>query len=137
MEVHTGDFSAEIEYDEELQLQDEWLLSPTFTLDNAIVNFWATTSVYWCREMDNCDLELWLVVGEPGDSDDIFIKNLEESIEVSWEWFNFVIILTPDLPAGPFRLGFRYTGSDGAAAYLDDIVLTTSGWHNYLPLISR
>ena len=38
-----------------------------------------------------------------------------------WKWAASSFNLTPLLPGGPVRIGFRYTGNDGAQIVIDDV----------------
>ncbi|OQY47343.1 MAG: hypothetical protein B6242_05205 [Anaerolineaceae bacterium 4572_78] len=126
--MHDGLYSAEVLYDEALGDQDEWLLSPEITTDSAVLSFWSMGSVYWCRDdNDNCDLAVWLVIGEPGDGDDIFVGLAEDSWTENWVWAESVFDLTSVLPDGTFRIGFQYDGQDAAQVGLDDILLEGAG----------
>ena len=122
---HSGTYYADIEYDPGMNPQSEWLLSPELTLSSGTLSFWSFGSVYWCRDnFDNCDLEVWLVVGPTaGDGDDIYVGLADPSWPESWTWAQSTFDLTPLLPGGPVRVGFRYVGEDGAEVALDDIVL--------------
>jgi hypothetical protein len=122
---HSGTYFADVQYDSNLAQQDEWLLSPAFSNNPASVSFWSMGSVYWCRDTyNNCDLEVWLVVGATaGDADDIYVGTADGSWTANWTWAQSSFSLTPLLPAGPVRLGFRYHGLDGAEVGLDDVVL--------------
>ena len=122
---HSGTYYADIEYDPGMNQQSEWLLSPELTLSSGTLSFWSFASVYWCRDnFDNCDLEVWLVVGPTaGDGDDIYVGDADPSWPANWTWAQSTFDLTPLLPGGPVRVGFRYVGLDGAEVALDDIVL--------------
>ena len=126
---HSGSFAAEIEYDEALIPQDEWLLSPeiSVTLTDATLSLWSGSSLFWCRDInDNCDLEVWLVVGDVGGGDDIFVDKADDDWTASFTWSQSVFDLTSLLPDEPIRFGFRYVGLDGAQIALDDIILSGS-----------
>ncbi len=122
---HSGTYYADIEYDPGMNPQSEWLLSPELTLSSGTLSFWSFASVYWCRDTyDNCDLEVWLVIGPTaGDGDDIYVGDADPSWPANWTWAQSTFDLTPLLPGGPVRVGFRYVGLDGAEVALDDIVL--------------
>jgi hypothetical protein len=125
---HTGLYAADVEYDPDLIPQDEWLLSPLVQLSSGTLTFWTEGSVYWCRDTyDNCDLEIWLVVGTVGGGDDVYLGLADDDWPGSWVWAQSTFNLTPYLPGGPIRLGFRYVGTDGAQIALDDILLDGQG----------
>ncbi|HSF80859.1 MAG TPA: S8 family serine peptidase, partial [Anaerolineales bacterium] len=121
---HTGASAANVVYDPALIPQDEWLLSPEMTLTEGTLSFWSFGSLYWCRDTyDNCDLNIWIVVGEVGGGDDIFVGKADGSWTSSYTWSQSVFNLTALLPIGPVRIGFQYAGLDGAQIALDDILL--------------
>lgn len=119
---HSGDFYANVLYDYD---QDEWLLSPELALSEGTLSFWSYGSLDWCRDTnDNCDLNVWIVVGpEVDDGDDIYVGTADDDWVANWTWAQSVFDLTPLLPGGPVRIGFQYWGDDGAEAALDDILL--------------
>ena len=88
------------------------------------LNGWTMGSVYWgITPFNNYDVEAWVVIGPTaGDGDDTLIGQLDEDYwTVNWQFENFNYVFPA--PAGPFRIGFRYVGSDGAQAGLDQITV--------------
>jgi uncharacterized repeat protein (TIGR01451 family) len=121
---HTGLYAADVEYDPALVPQSEWLLSPEILISEGTLSFWSFGSLHWCRDtFDNCDLNVWLIVGELGGGDDIFVGTADSDWPDNWVWGQSVFNLTPLLPGGPVRIGFQYEGVDGAQIGLDTIVL--------------
>jgi len=121
---HSGAHAADVEYDPALVHQDEWLLSPQMVVVSGTLSFWSQGSVYWCRDTyDNCDLNVWLVVGDIGGGDDVYVGKGETVWPASWTWAQSVFNLTSLLPSGAFRIGFQYVGTDGAQIVLDDVVV--------------
>jgi PKD repeat protein len=121
---HSGTYAADVEYDPLLARQDEWLLSPETTLVTGTLSFWSLGSLYWCRDTyNNCDLDVWLVVGSLGGGDDIYVGRADTVWPDNFVWAQSVFTLTSLLPVSPVRIGFRYTGLDGAQVGLDDILL--------------
>jgi hypothetical protein len=120
---HGGTYAADVEYDPALSPQDEWLLTPSMILyGNVTLTGWSMGSVYWgITPYDNYDLEAWAVVGPTaGDGDDILLGQLDtETWVTNWTWAQFTYNFTA--PTAPFRIGFRYVGTDGAQAGLDDV----------------
>jgi len=122
--VHTGAYSADVEYDPAPADQNEWLLSPIYTATIGSLSFWSAGSTYWCRDTyDNCDLGVYIVFGAVGGGDDVFIGNAEDSWSGNFIWTQSTFDLTPHLTGGGFRIGFNYVGNDGAQVVLDDIHL--------------
>ncbi len=125
---HSGTYAADVEYDDQLGWQDELLLSPALDLSTGNLDFWSMGSVYWCRDTyDNCDLEVWLVVGGWGGGDDVYVMTADGGWPANWTWTHSVVSLDPYLPGTPVRIAFRYLGQDGAQVKLDDITLNGSG----------
>jgi hypothetical protein len=118
---NTGSYNATVMYD---YAQDEWLLSPELNLTKGTLSFWSNGSLYWCRDTnDNCDLNVWIVVGDVGGGDDILVGLGDDDWTANWTWAQSTFDLTPLLPGGPVRIGFQYLGDDGAQISIDDIVL--------------
>ena len=120
---HSGAFSAAVVWDDQLQ-QDEWLLTPQIVLESGTLSFWSNGSPTWCRDgaSDACDLEVWLIIGCAGDGDDILIGIADSDWAGEFVWSQSVFVLDSYLPLQA-RIGFRYSGLDGAAVGLDDVVL--------------
>jgi hypothetical protein len=47
---YQGAYSADVEYDDQLALQDEVLLTSEFVLESGVLSFWSMGSLYWCRD---------------------------------------------------------------------------------------
>jgi len=123
---HSGSHFADVEYDDQLALQDEVLLSPPFTANSAQLSFYSKGSPYWCRDTyDNCDFNIWLVVGDWGSGGETFVREVDQDWTGTFVWSLTTINLTPYLPAGtPVRVAFHYYGLDGAQVGLDDVSIT-------------
>jgi hypothetical protein len=120
----SGNHAADVDYDPALTRQDEWLLSPPLNLAGGVLSFWSFGSIFWCRDThDNCNLDVWLVVGDWGGGDDVFVGRADPAWPSDYAWARSVFTLTPLLPTGPVRIGFRYTGANGDQVGLDDIVV--------------
>jgi len=131
---HGGDYAAIVEFDTN---QDEWLLSLPLTLTQGTLSFWSYGSVYWCRTPnDFCDLKVWIVVGSIGGGDDVLLGKAESDWASNWSWTKSTYNLTPHLTGGAVRIGFEYTGNDGADITLDDISVGSST-SIFLPLVLR
>ncbi len=120
---HTGSSSAAVDWDPELVPQDEWLVTPSIDMATGTLSFWSQGSLYWCRDdYDNCDLEVWLVVGAVGGGDDILLGLADDDWSASWVWSQSTFVLDANLPLNA-SIGFRYTGTDGAQINLDDVLV--------------
>ena len=68
---------------------------------------------------------MFIVVGEPGGEDDVLVGSLNELWNNNFAFYaQGVAELTPDLPDGPFRIGFHYRGMDAAEAFIDEVVIS-------------
>jgi uncharacterized repeat protein (TIGR01451 family) len=120
--AYSGTYAATVPYDYD---QDEWLVSTPFSITEGYLSFYSAGSIYWCRDtFDNCDLNVWIVVGPGvGDGDDIYVGTAEDDWLASWTWTESYYDLTALLPGEEVRLGFQYLADDGADLYLDHINL--------------
>jgi C1A family cysteine protease len=121
--AYSGAFAAQCQYDDMLGYQNEVLLSPQFQADSARLQFYSFGSLQWCRDLlDNCDLNVWLVVGDWGGGDDIFVRTVDGDWIDTFTWSPTNINLTPYLPSGtPVRVAWQYEGMDGAQIAIDGI----------------
>ncbi len=123
-DFHSGSYAADVEYDPALVDQNEWLLTPEYALASGTLTVWSEGSVYWCKTTyDNCDLNVWLVVGAVGGGDDVFVGKLDDSWTDNFIWAQSTFNLDALVPGVPVRIGFQYTGNDGAQVVIDDISL--------------
>ncbi len=106
---------------------DVYLLSPELTMTDGILSFCtngaAVGSQPWCDEQ----LDLMVVIGEPGGGDDIFVGSVSDLWSGYFGGFDEgVFDLSELLPGGPFKLGFRYygEGTEFENALIDQILLT-------------
>ncbi len=136
---HSGIRSAVVDCDPYAS-QDEVLISPLFTGTNGSLSFWSFGDLYWCRDTyDNCDLELFYVVGEwdGGSVDDVFLGKADDDWTASNTWsLSNIDISTYTVGTGA-KIAFRYVGLDGATIGLDDVTISVTPEMNnkiYLPL---
>ena len=119
----SGTYNANCLYDPALVPQDEWIVSEAYDLASGVLSFWSMGSLYWCRDdFDNCDLEIWLVVGGIGGGDDILLGTADVDWAVSYTYVQSTFVLDTFLPLNA-AIGFRYVGLDGAQIGLDDVLL--------------
>ncbi|HLF57391.1 MAG TPA: hypothetical protein VI942_11150 [Thermoanaerobaculia bacterium] len=116
---HSGSAFAGVNYDDQSQVQDEWLTTPLSDYHATLV-LWSCGSPYWCRDTyDNCDLELYYA---PVGASSILIATLDSAWTGPSTWVQSVFDLAAlQLPAGLGHLSFRYVGLDGDLVGLDDI----------------
>ncbi len=120
-----GTYYATCYWDHLIAPQDEILLGPTFQANTAQLQFESFGSVYWCRDTyNNCDLNVWLVVGAWGGGDDVLVGKADNDWIANWTWSHSTMDLTPYLAGGPVRIAFQYVGQDGAQVALDAIQIT-------------
>jgi len=129
---YEGVQNANCLYDDQLGTQDEWLITPSLSMSGTVtLNGYSMGSVYWgITPYNNYDLEAWIVIGPNVGDDDILIGQIDTDTWVTnWAWapfsYNFMA------PLSPFRIGFRYHGTDGAQAGLD--IVTVDGQTGPLP----
>ncbi|HOV87076.1 MAG TPA: C1 family peptidase [Syntrophobacteraceae bacterium] len=126
---HGGAHCAAVYYDEELEAQDELLMTPTLTFTNTgTLSFWSSGSIHWGVEpFDNYDVEVWLIFDDwdGGSGDDVLLGKADDSWAGDWAYARSTFDLRPHLQSKPARIGFRYVGTDGAAVYLDDVRVST------------
>ena len=128
---YDGAYYANCNWDPSLIPQDEWLVSPPFDLAAGAgsISLWTLGSVYWCRDtFDNCDLNVYLVVGAPGGGDDILVGNADGAWPDSWIWGQAIFDISGSLPVNA-SVGLHYSGTDGAQISADLVVLDLSLIH--------
>jgi hypothetical protein len=122
---YDGVASANCEWDPDLIPQDEWLVSPAYDLaaGTGSISLWSLGSLYWCRDnFDNCDLNIYLVVGAPGGGDDVMVGMADPSWIASYEWAQTSFDISGSLPINA-SVGLNYNGTDGATIAADLVVL--------------
>lgn len=122
-EPNSGSYDADIEYDAALNQQNEVLISPPFSSSTgAILHFYSFGSVFWCRDTyNNCDLKVWIVIGEWGGGDDIHVYTADSDWPDDWLYVQSTVDLSAYIGSSTVRVAFQYVGVDGAEAGLDDI----------------
>ncbi|MCS7283046.1 MAG: S8 family serine peptidase [Anaerolineae bacterium] len=118
--ARSGSYAASVSSSN--QPQDEWLLTPEMNLSSATLSFWSFGDPGRCRDTYNyCDLFVWLVVGDVGGADDVYLGKADDAWPSNRTWAQSTFDLTPKLPGGPVRIGFEYYGQNGAQVGLDDV----------------
>ncbi|MCX7854739.1 MAG: carboxypeptidase-like regulatory domain-containing protein, partial [Anaerolineae bacterium] len=118
--ARSGSYAASVSSSN--QPQDEWLLTPEMNLSSATLSFWSFGDPGRCRDTYNyCDLFVWLVVGDVGGVDDVYLGKADDAWPSNRTWAQSTFDLTPKLPGRPVRIGFEYYGQNGAQVGLDDV----------------
>lgn len=130
---HEGAFNAGVLWDSTGAMQDEWLISPVFSIRDTLpgedsvswdLSFNWMMSYYWgVSPHDNYDLELRLSL-DGGASFPVVLWT-EDSVTtatfVNFEWYTATVDLYPYFDHSNARLAWRYHGEDGAEAGIDYI----------------
>lgn len=131
VDPYEGTTCATCFYDEEYTgTQDEWLLTPTINTahDDVAVGGQTQGSLYWGAGFpnDNYDVEVWIINGpDVNDGDDVYVGLLDDCWASSWVWDPFEFDLSGlYTPGEDFRVGFHYSGYDGAAGSIDAVYIT-------------
>ena len=123
---HSGTTFINVPYATDLSTQSEWIISPKLNLSAGLLKFWSFGSLLWCKvDHDNCDLNVWLLYGEPDVNDpaNILVGKGDDAWTANWVWSESTFDLTSKLTGEPVRIAFQYTGTDGAQIALDTITL--------------
>lgn len=134
-----GDGFARIAYS--VDEQDEWLISPVMDLtaiDAYLLSFyWAMSYTYSVSPSDNYDLILKATT-DGNIWTDLWDESMVGEFE-NWTYYQQSIDLTEYQGTSTFQFAFVYQGADGAAAYIDEVMLdiTTSVSGNKIDLGSR
>lgn len=121
-----GEFAANIDFDPNLELQDEWLVTPSFDLTASFsprLEFLTRLSYYWAVEMDTYDLEVQLST----DNGATWTKIWDETELGEFnQYLNHMVYL--DLneysDESNVKIAFRYHGTDGAFALVDAVKIS-------------
>lgn len=122
----SGLYYAHVEYDPNLGVQDEVLISPTVVCSNMTLTFWISGSYHWCVEQGNYDVALWVVIGDWGGGDDILITNTllaDLGAFNNWQWYQTSYSVPTSADNRAIRFAWQYHGADAAEFLLDDIQL--------------
>ncbi len=120
----SGTYAAFVDRDPDpFDVQFEMLLSPELALSEATLVFWSRSDIYWCRSpLNNCELLVWIVLGELGGGDDLYVGKADDDWLETDVWSQSVFDITP-LISGlgvPYRIGLEYVAWDERAAIAAD-----------------
>ncbi len=124
-DAQEGTTSASCEYDSSLGAQDELLLSPVIDLTSASgqinLSFWFNMSYYWSVDPnDNYDLKVQATTDGGATFTDLW-SEADYGTFTNWTWTNAMIDLSAYAGTNNLQIGFRYVGTDGAQAIIDNI----------------
>ena len=122
--VHTGIQSASHPWSAD-NTADSYLLTPELT-DASSVSVWSKGS-YGEGWSDAYDIDVVIVVGAAGGTDDIFVANLNDLWTADDVWAEGTFDISSLVPAGPFKIGFHYYGLDGDLGIIDDVLISGGG----------
>jgi len=124
-DVQEGTTAASCEYDDSLGAQDELLLSPVIDLTSASgpinLSFWFYMSYYWSVDpYDNYDLKVQATTDGGATFTDLW-SEADYGTFTNWTWYNAMVDLSAYAGTNNLQIGFRYVGTDGAQAIIDNI----------------
>jgi hypothetical protein len=125
---HSGTYYADIEYDPSLNPQNEWFVTPALNLKemgaSGHVSFWWYMSYYWAvSPYNNYNLELWISADGGATWPDRLWYEDTVGVFTNWTWYEARVDIAKYCEFNNVKLGWRYVGTDGAEAAVDDIVV--------------
>jgi len=119
-----GDFSANVQYDEDLDNQDESLITPEFTVpaDSPKLTFLTSLSYNWAVTEANYDFII-SVSTDGGTTWTAIWDETELGVFPNFETIDVEVSLSA-YAGQSVKLNFQYVGSDGAQLVLDDVAVT-------------
>lgn len=117
-----GEGYARIAYS--LSPQDEWLVSPVFdftAFQPTVLSFW--WALNYNLSVVNDSYDLILKVTTDGENWTNIWDETMEGVFENWVYYQTQIDLTDYYGEDNFQFAFNYVGTDGAAAYLDEVVV--------------
>jgi len=124
---YEGVYNATLEYDPALVPQDEWLISPSFSLasaTNGTLSFAFSTSYFWHVD-PNDNGDMFVKISSDGGTTwtDIWIEN-DFGVFTSFVWYEVILDISAYAGQSDLKVAFEYVGVDGAQYSLDKIVVT-------------
>ena len=123
---HTGSYNAKCLYDDNLQDQNELLITPLLdftSVSNGKLDFWFQGSKYWSvAPNDSCDLNVLISTdgGTTWTTDTLWDEEVDTTW-TTWEWTNAQVDLSAYAGESTIKIAFQYYGNNGAQFSLDDI----------------
>lgn len=126
IEPHSGEGHARIGYN--VNPQDEYLISPVFDLTSLgapqLSFWWALSYSYSVAPNDNYDLIVEVTTNGGLNWTPIWDETMVGEFD-NWTYYNSWIDLQAYTEEDSFQFAFHYVGADGAAAYIDEIIVET------------
>jgi hypothetical protein len=123
---YSGLKKCDIEYDVALVPQNEWIITPAFSLLNAgtaTVSFYFNTSYYWhVSPNNNADIFLKISTDNGTTWTNVW-KEEDQGVFENWIWYQVTKSLTPYVGHANVKLAWNYVGVDGAQFNLDEVVV--------------
>ncbi|GAB4295401.1 MAG: hypothetical protein Kow0068_20030 [Marinilabiliales bacterium] len=120
---NSGTYDMVVDYDANLNAQEEYLYSPIFDLTSIAspeITFFWNMSYYWAvNPYDNYDVFL-IATGDGGTTWDTLWTEPTDSFD-NWVWYDTTLSLLTYTNVTDFQFAFLYEGLDGAAVYIDDV----------------
>lgn len=125
---NSGSWWAQVLYDAALAAQDEWLISPEFNMtgvSNVNVSFFWNGSYNWSVTNDNCDLKFAYTLDNGTTWTELWNEESEGTF-TDWTYYKDSMAVPAADNQASVKFGFHYTGTDGAAFYIDDFSVYVS-----------
>lgn len=121
-----GSHSAQVLYDEALGQQDEWLVSPSFSLagkENAFLSFSIKTSYNWMVSPNN-NGDLFVKISTNGGTDWTTLwKEDDYGVFADWATLNLDLNISSYVGQADVKIAFQYYALDAAQVILDNILV--------------
>ncbi len=121
---HTGAGAAEVNYDPALVAQDETLTTPVIDLSSATnprLIFWVSMSYFWSIDPnENYD---FTVSATDGTTETVIWQETDLGVFDNYTYIKVELNLAAYAGQSNVQILFNYSGLDGAALYLDDILV--------------
>lgn len=123
-----GNGVAEVLYSD-ANLMNEWLISPSFDLSDALgnisLNFRFYTSYYWLvSPYDGADIMVKVSTNGGASWTQLWSEE-DYGVFSSYVWYNVSLSLNAYIGQSNVKIAFQYLGDDGAQAFIDDIAVVS------------
>ncbi|MFD2552143.1 T9SS type A sorting domain-containing protein [Bizionia sediminis] len=122
--AHSGTAAAEVNYDDALNSQNETLTTPVLDLSaatNPRLVFWFSMSYFWAIDPNNnYDFTVSLT---DGTTETVIWQEADFGVFESFTYYKVELNLAAYAGQSNVQVLFNYSGLDGAALYLDDVLV--------------